>query len=90
MYKLHRFSNPASRLNVDNPGQLLHPGTKEEYGRLLLSEGVSPVGEDVPLPDTDLVLPVLTVRPVSHHTTPNRIYLGVKSTTGTHTEIARH
>ena len=61
MYKLHRFSNPASRLNVDNPGQLLHPGTKEDYGRLLLSEGVSPVGEDVPLLDTDLVLPILTV-----------------------------
>ena len=61
MYKLHRFSNPASRLNVDNPGQLLHPGTKEDYGHLLLSEGVSPVGEDVPLLDTDLVLPVLTV-----------------------------
>ena len=75
MYKLHRFSNPASRLNVDNPGQLLHPGTKEDYGRLLLSEGVSPVGEDVPLPDTDLVLPVLTVTTIPPGNIPLQVFL---------------
>lgn len=40
------------------------------------------VEQDVPLLDAGLVLPVLTVRPVGHHNTPNLIYLGVKSTAG--------
>ena len=39
--------DPAGRLDVDHPGQLLDPANVKHYGQLHHEEGVSPVEQDV-------------------------------------------